>query len=438
MHITLSSMYRLLQVSAFTLLLVVLLSSQALAQSISGYSPLSRFGYGSLQPQGSTRNQGMGGAGAALPDPDFVNLQNPALLGYHRLSNLEVGLGYVANTWQDSANTHRSRGGGLNYLAITLPLTNQLTSHISFQPVSTVDYTIRLSSRFADSATFAKNSQGRGGLNRVNLGFGYNFENGLSLGIMPSFIFGQIQNIVEYRVINKGGFADHSTYYNSSTAVADVVGRLGINYRTRVDSSSNSYFSVGASAELGRTLGGSRLADLIYLPGNSSSAFRNGDTLNNNRGQFSYPSTYIFSLGYSKPLRWGVAADVSYQTFTGATFGDETLPYRNTINIAVGGEWTPNAYSQSYLGICTYRGGFNYGTLPMVLGGSQLQDMSFSIGMTAPITRKEAKFTRPYLNAALIVGQQGSSSNGLQNSYIRLSLSATLNDATWFRRYKHD
>lgn len=422
-----------------TFVLATLVTTQTVAQSITGFNPLSRFGYGSLVPQQSVRNQGMGGAGNALPDPDFVNFQNPALLGYQRLSNLEIGLNYVSNTWQDSSSTHLSRGGGLSYFALTVPLTNQLTSSISFQPLSVVDYTIRLNSRFADSALFAKNSQGRGGLNRVNLGFGYNFENGLSLGVQPSFIFGQIQNIIEYRVVNRGGLPDHSTYFNSSTSVADVVAKIGANYRVRTDSLRNTYFSAGGYAEFGRSLGGSRLADLIYLPGNSSTGFRRGDTLIDGRDQFSFPSTYSFGLSYSRPLYWGIAADVTYQTFTSGTFAGERLPFQNSLSASLGGEWTPNAYSQNYLGICTYRGGVAYAQLPVVINNTQLEDYSFSVGVTAPITRKEAKFTRPYLNAALTVGQQGNRNTaGLQNAYLRLSFSVTLNDATWFKRYKHD
>jgi hypothetical protein len=167
--------------------------------------------------------------------------------------------------------------------------------------------------------------------------------------------------------------------------------------------------------------------------------YRSGDTLSSVTDKVTYPGTYALAISYTKPLKWGVSADFTYRNFEGSVAGNTTLPYRNTFKAALGGEWTPNAYSQNYLGICTYRAGVSYGQLPLVLGGSQLTDMNVAVGMTAPITRKEAKFTRPYLNVALIWGSYGGvSTNGLQNNYFRLSFSATLNDATWFKRYKHD
>jgi hypothetical protein len=197
--------------------------------------------------------------------------------------------------------------------------------------------------------------------------------------------------------------------------------------------------SIGGFAELGRDLNGNLIGRLEYLPASFSNSFRSTDTISNRNIKATYPAAFGIGISYSKLLSYSIAADMQYRLYEGNKFGSQIAPYRNSFMMGVGGEWTPNAYSKNYLGICTYRAGLNYTQQPLVLGGVQLNDYSFSLGLTAPMVRKEAKFTRPYISGAFVVGQRGSVAiNGISEYYIKACMSITLNDATWFKRFKHD
>jgi hypothetical protein len=422
-------------------MILTLFVGQSQAQSVLGNSPISRFGLGDLIPEQNVRSLGMGMTGIANPDPDFVNLMNPALLTFHKMVNLEVGLSYIAKDLSDVNTTYKSRGGGISYLSFTFPLTNRLVSNLSIMPLSSVDYSVRFSEKnyFGDGRNFNKVLSGSGGLNKVNFNLGYNITRRWSIGLAPSLIFGNINNDVTYGVITPNASGEPFVITNNNYNIFDATGRAGFNYRVPLDTLDKHFLSIGGFAELGRNLNGNLLGRIEYLPSSFTTAFRLTDTIASGSVKATYPAAFGIGISYSKLLSYTLTADMQYRLFEGSTFGEQRAPYRNSFMVGVGGEWTPNAYSKNYLGICTYRGGLNYTQQPLVLGGSQLNDYSVSLGITAPMVRKEAKFTRPYISTALVIGQRGSvATNGISEYYIKACLGITLNDATWFKRYKHD
>lgn len=422
-----------------TVLMTFLLSWQLEAQSVLGNSPFSRFGLGELVPDYNVRNAGMGNTGLANPDPDFVNIQNPALLPFNKLTNIDLGLIYNSRAMDDGAFKHSSRGGSVNYIGLSLPLSKKVTSYIGFMPLSSVDYQMGVSSTFSDGRIFRTALNGTGGLNKVNLGVGFPLTKRLNIGFMPTVIFGNINNSTSYSISDPGTINAPAAVVQTSSSILDITGRMGINYRIPLDTLDRYFLSFGGYGELGRNMGGNRLNQVIYTPAAYTTQFRIGDTLASTSGTTSYPASFGVGFSFARLLSYTISADFKYSLNEGSTFNGVAAPYKNSWTAGIGGEWTPNAYSQNYLGICTYRVGFNMSQTPLVTRGNSVQDNSVSFGFTAPITRKEAKFTRPYISGALIFGQRGGIElNGLQENYIRFVFGVTLNDATWFKRYKHD
>jgi hypothetical protein len=422
----------------------VLLCSASLAgygqtnTSTFGNYPLSRLGFGYRASEGTVRNQSMGGTGVANPSTDYINIQNPALLQYNKATNFDAGLLLNRFTIRDNSGNFSTWGGGPQYLLFSFPVAKRVTLAAGLMPYTYVDYDLVVTNQATSSAiaTSTNTYRGDGGLSKILISGGYYLGEGISLGLESGYVFGTIEKDLSVQLVTNS--TGNSTFSGrlERGAYRQLVFKPGLAYRYLLDSVSNTVLNLGAALQLNSQL---RSDVSIYSESrlDQNSAISQ-DTVLERKDKQSLPGTLTIGAGLNRINKWSLALDLSYENYGNYTyFTEPTITYTNGYKASLGGEWIPKIASTNYLKKIRYRAGLSLHATPYQVNGQQLLDRQLSFGVGLPMTRKEAKFTRPYVNLALVTGIQGSlATNDYRDTYWRMSLSLNLNDLTWFSRYR--
>ena len=131
-------------------------------------------------------------------------------------------------------------------------------------------------------------------------------------------------------------------------------------------------------------------------------------------------------------MKWSIAADVflqdwsQYQAVDGASEG-----LTQYSRLALGGEFTPDYLSISYLKRITYRTGVSVENNPFLANNEKVKDFGINFGLSLPAGRSN-------LNLAFRTGTRGNKSkNILQENYFKVYFGITFNDQ-WFIKRKFD
>ena len=111
----------------------------------------------------------------------------------------------------------------------------------------------------------------------------------------------------------------------------------------------------------------------------------------------------------------------------------------NTQRIVFGMQYTPAHRTEnntSYARRITYRLGFRTATLPVVIGGSQLPENAFTMGLALPVGFNRSMMTYNTLNVGLEVGQRGNA-NTMTEDFFNVVVGISINDR-WFIKSKFD
>lgn len=432
------------------MLLVCLITQTVSAQRI-GNSPYSQIGIGEIYYPGYAPNYAMGGAGTAYANGVFINNVNPALLVRNRSTAFDIGFFGGWKQLQTQQASQRDLNLNLNYLSMAFPAARCWTLGINLAPYSALNYQIISRGTVAGTTEPAEyNYRGFGGLNAVSFNNGvavYRKEDKdgritreLSLGLQASYVFGALTK----ESISRVGADTTLGYHVASvrrTNYSDFIFKPGIAYRHRFNE--RAYWNIGASYDITRQLQGNQLTSIQYRDAADGDPVPGGiDTLSFGAAStVKLPGGYQLGISIEDPLRWAVAADVSFRRWTDLRTADsEAANLRNTMSVSLGGEWTPNVNSlDSYLKRSTYRFGVNYAQMPVsTTDGRQLRDMSIRAGMFFPITPADRR-TLSYLNLAVAVGQRGTLDAGMvRERYINVVFGFTINDFGWFLKQKID
>jgi hypothetical protein len=126
-------------------------------------------------------------------------------------------------------------------------------------------------------------------------------------------------------------------------------------------------------------------------------------------------------------------ADFLWQNWEKYTYYGNSDSLANRWNIAVGGEYIPDAKSiGSYLQKVAYRAGFHYGKTPLDLKGKHLEEFGISFGLGLPI--KKSKST---VNLSANFGKRGTIQNGLiQENFFKFTIGVNVFE-NWFFKSKY-
>jgi len=408
-----------------------LLALPLLAQN--GNSPYSRLGVGELSTQGTIYNIGMGGLSVSNSSQAYLNLSNPALLVRNRVMGFEAGFGGEYKQIASAKATEKNSNGNLSYLAFGLPLANRWTMGLGIRPLSSVNYIDRFEIKLPNTPSFIEYTyKGSGGITQAFMAHSVRVAKGFSLGLQVNFNFGSINTesvstVIDNKIFSQGSYA---IAVFDQTTFSDFSYKAGAVYTAKLDK--NTFLNLGATYDLGANLGVKRFKSTQRR--DISGQILSSDTISQDiKSSVSLPAKTSFGISLERPFKYTFGVDVAFQDwskFTGIIIRD-TLA--STYKVAVGGEYTPNLTSiNSYLARISYRIGFSYMQLPYKLEGRQLDERSVHLGFSMPLNRGYSA-----LNLAFTLGKRGVAvGNLIEETFFRVNLGFTVNDAQWFFRRK--
>ncbi|MCH7414040.1 hypothetical protein MM213_11115 [Belliella sp. R4-6] len=394
--------------------------------SASSYSAL---GLGEFNYSGLTQNQAMGGLGISYGNVFSINNVNPALASRNTVFNFQAAMNYRSVNAATSSQSENLDGGGLAYLALSLPVKRGMSLGLGLNQISSVNYNIMVNGTVANSDLRSMNRvEGDGGITEAYLSTGILLAKNLSLGIHGSYLFGSTIRTNQLTLIDTAGnsFGATSEYYERFSA-ADVAVKGGLHYFFKVGTRSNIH--LGAIYHKFGDVRGKQFAKVGDL-GNASNPDRPGDVINDNdRGNIFLPDKHGYGITFEKINKFVVGLEAQFQDFSKyRSFTGELGDLGESFKIGLGGQFTPDIYSQdNMLKRATYRMGLEYHQTPYIVSQTQVTDIGINFGGSLPVNALSM------VNLAVKVGTRGSTANGLiRENYVNFSLGFSLNDNTWF------
>lgn len=395
-------------------------------------SPYSRYGLGEQRQGVNMLLRGMGGISAAYNNPFAVNTDNPASYASLRLTTYEAGgEGSIRNT--STSTDHYTTGmATVSYLNVGIPVSKNGGLAFGLRPAYRTRYSMFDTVAIDGLGNVRQSYLGDGSVNYGYLGGAYKFK-GLSLGFNFGYMFGTIETS---NSISGDSAYLYSTAIQRSNRVGGVYWSAGAQYETKLNKKLS--LRLGAVATLKQELGIKHSEDWLSYSVNSTGTIVINDTLysvTNQRSQVVLPASYRFGAHLYNSNKWMAGVDITTTQWNQfRKLGERDSVANNTIKIAVGGEYTPDAAdTRNYFQRVTYRLGFYYGTDYVFLRNTNLNYYAVTAGMSLPFKR-----TTDRIHLALEIGNRGTTANGLlKETFMRFGVGITLNDK-WFIKRKYD
>ncbi len=438
------------RIASISIFVSTLSTSFVSAQGL-GNSPYSALGLGETYNQANAANFGMGSVGISNSSPFYLNLQNPALLARRgRFTAFEVGLigqykPQISQIRAGATQSQRDFGANLNYVALAFPVSPRWAMSISLRPYSYVDYQTRSYGRVSQNNTNTiyeaeYTYSGRGALNKASYATGYRFGKNIYVGADFSYLFGNITNNSNSRLlINEGtGSANNpqDIVVSRSNRVnyADLIVKLGAAWRPKLND--NWTLNLGATVDPGTSIRATEtdVYQQITISGDGTggSNLSDEDTLRNNAASSArLPQQAHFGISIERNNKLTVGVDVGLQRWSQyRTVTGQSGNLSDALTVGAGLEYTPKASSTKYWDLVSYRAGFQYIQTPYSVEGKRVNDMNGSLGMSLPI----GSYFVNYINLSAQGGQRGVlTGSQIRERYVRFTVGFSLND-WWFRK----
>lgn len=409
-------------------LCTLLLFTEAQAQSSA--STYSALGIGEFNYSGLTNNQAMGGLGISFGSAWNPNVVNPALSTKNAIFNFEAALNYKKIAADNGTETSDIDGGGLSYIAFSLPVkVNKATVGLGLNQLTSVNYRMLIQSDVNNADVQALNSiEGDGGISEVYLSYGMVVAKNLSLGIQGSYLFGSTIRTNQLALFDEEGspVGTTSEYYERLT-VSDVGIKAGAYYFLPLNEKSKLH--LGAIYQRLGDVSGKAFAKLAAI-GQASNPDSEGDLIANDEpGSIYVPNRYGFGVSYEKNNKYVIGLEGQYQDFKKFKnlFGDP-LRLQEAIKVGLGFQIVPDYLdADSPLKRGTYRFGLEYQQTPYYINATNINDLGINFGASLPVNQLSL------VNFAVKIGQRGTTDNGLiRENYVNFTLGLSLNDNSWF------
>ncbi len=393
-------------------------------------SPYSFFGIGDVRFRGTVENRMMGSV-AVFSDSIHMNLQNPASYSGLKLSTFTVGAGYNQTNLESYEGKDKAQRTTVDYMAIGLPLFKKATVALGLLPYSSVGYRVSTGDYVPNILRY----NGEGGLNRVFVGYGYQINKNLSLGVDMFYNFGSIETTnVQYLaaldVLNGAMEINRSEMSGLSF-------RLGAMYQKKWGKR-DLFASVSVAPQSNLRSNNTRTISSVafVLEGGTPNILDSFDPITT-KNTVKLPTQVTVGLGYGQAKKWMLGTEVLFKQSSsfGNRFDDLTqASYENGFQYSVGGYYVPNYSAFSgYFKRVTYRAGFRYEKTGLVIRQESIKDYAVTGGFGFPLG---GLFSN--INLGVEYGRRGTAkANLVEENYTNVILSFSFNDK-WFVRSKYD
>jgi hypothetical protein len=407
---------------------IFLLFNKVMAQSSA--STYSALGVGEFNYSGVTTNQGMGGLGISYGTGWGVNVVNPALTTRNTIFNFQAAMNYKKIKADNGIETSDVDGGGLSYIAFSLPIkAGKTTLGLGLSQITSVNYRLLIESQVNNGTINALNYiEGDGGISEAYINMGFLVAKNLSLGIHGSYLFGSTIRTNQLSLTDQEGVnvGDPTEYYERLT-VSDLGFKLGAHYLMPLSTKNNLH--LGAIYENLGNVNGKIFAKLAAF-GQANNLDTDGDLIANDESvSIAIPSRYGFGFTFEKINKYAIGVEAQYQDFKKyRSFLDDPSQLKEAIKVGIGMQIVPDYLAiDSPLKRSTYRFGFEFIQTPYYLNNTNINDLGINFGASLPLNQLSL------MNFAIKVGQRGTTENGLiRENYINFTLGFSLNDNSWF------
>jgi hypothetical protein len=404
------------------------LFNEAMAQSSA--STYSALGIGEFNYSGVTTNQGMGGLGISYGTGWGVNVVNPALTTRNTIFNFQAAMNYKKINANNGIETSDVDGGGLSYVAFSLPIkSGKTTLGLGLNQITSVNYRLLIESQVNNATINALNYiEGDGGISEAYLNMGFVVAKNLSLGIHGSYLFGSTIRTNQLSLTDQDGVdVGIPTEYYERLTVSDVGLKLGAHYMIPLSAKNNLH--LGAIYENLGNVNGKAFAKLAAF-GQANDLDTDGDLIANDEpGSVYIPNRYGFGFTFEKVNKYAIGLEAQYQDFKQyRSFLDDPTQLKEAIKVGFGMQIVPNYLAiDSPLKRSTYRFGVEFIQTPYYLNSTNINDLGINFGASLPLNQLSL------MNFAMKVGQRGTTQNGLiRENYINFTFGFSLNDNSWF------
>lgn len=438
---------------AFALLLLPL----GLAAQVNSVSPFTLFGVGDLSEGYFLKNISMGGVHAAMRDPLFVNIANPASLTALELTSLDFGASHkiITQTDQNSGSTVNNSSSYFQYLSLGFKIDEWWGMNISLTPFSQVGYNIFTIEDDPDFGDTRYSFEGDGGINQIVFGNGFEVYKNLSIGANVRYLFGTTRKRVSAE------FADPTFYFsrrNEETRISDVIFDFGLQYELFLNKDEDDFAAnnlvIGANFGNGSNVGATKSRiDYTYVlnsEGNET-AIDTTNTFQGIKGTLTMPTKYSVGIAYGGRDKrtfsngWLVSADFShaawseYEGFVGET------DLQDSWRVSIGGALTPRytfkgKSRRNYLSEIEYRIGGFFEDSHVQVDNEVVIVQGITAGFNLPFKPKNLPVGDQKLNNfsfGIVYGTKSSTAESfIKEDFINLTFGLTFNDL-WFQKRKY-
>lgn len=420
-------------------LLSCLLAVPSFGQELT-LSPYSRYGVGDVLNNSTTRNAAMGGISVATDNYFEINRLNPASYADAVFTIFDLsGFGQISEL-ESEGKTEQQNTAGFQNIAFVFPTRINMGLSFGFSPYSVVGYDVRDVREgiiIADSTfTEITEYQGEGGINQVYLGAALKlFRNRLRVGANLNYFFGKTNYDRQASVAE--GLGNQTIQFSEEVFINGFGANFGVMYLDSVSGKQQTYFRIGATMDIGSTLNGERLEQIITP--DIVTAFQNNDTIADEDGDITLPLKFGVGAMLHKNGSWSIGADFTYQDWANFSYFDQDRSLGADWRASIGGEWIPNIESPKYYNQIAFRAGGYFRQSYIQFQEEAVNDIGVTFGFALPASRNSlSRFNRgsasSRVNLAFTLGRRGSSDLPLQENYFRIRLGLNLNDVWFIKR----
>lgn len=401
-------------------------------------SPYSAYGIGNLSEVTNIRSRSMGGVGVAMRDNFNVYITNPASYsGFDSTSFVfEGGASGHYMTLKNEGLSESYSSATLTHLLFGFPVTRWWKSSFGMLPFSVMGYDATDLTPIQDVGTAKYIFEGSGGTTRAYWGNSIQPFRNLSLGVNASYVFGtmdRVQKVTFPEIPNM-----ISSLVNNAVTINDLYFDFGAQFHKVLDSTRGVQYTVGLTYSPRQELNAKRNHLVRTYLGDLSGVPLIVDTVNrvvNEKGSVVIPQGLGLGFSIGRRNHWLVAAEYEFGGWKDYSSFGESDSLVNMQKFRVGGQYTPNPNSFSYVQRIEYRLGGHYTQYPLNLRGEQISGFGISFGLGLPVVSNMIRRTRSVINLGFELGRRGTVVNGLiQENYFNVHMGITLYEWWFFKR----
>ena len=423
----------------FALFTVTSVSAQSLTEDlVNSGSVYSKVGVGFPVELNSSSAEGMGLTGVSFVEPFVPGLSNPAQWGSTVYGMATGGVGLQSFTASDNQNSATNTLFSANYFQIQLPLIrDKLGISAAVAPrtrssfkFSNSDFFIRENEGVQDTLSYLSENSSSGGVNMLELGFGWKINKNISVGYAGSLVFASIDN--EFTTDFEREFITVS--FTQQTSGLGFGNRFGALFNIPKIFRDADQLSIGVAASLPLTLDAEKIEETDkVLPNGTLETIVQEEGPGLGDGSIDLPLSVSAGITYQASRLLSISTEGLYERWSEFSndfnaVGDQFLTDRYKFGLGV--RYFPYIKrSNRFLSNFKYRLGASYDTGHIKLEGENIETLMFSLGLgiLSPNSRSSVDLSFEY-------GFRGTNDQSLIKEDIwGLRLSVNLAELMFFR-----